>query len=52
MIHFNKNFGEKEIVTRKKIAEDETEIVEEVGPHRENEIMKDRDQEEIMKEID
>ena len=52
MIHSNKNFGEKEIVTRKKIAEEEIVIVEEADQRREKEIMKDRGREEITKGIE
>ena len=52
MIHSNKNFGEKEIVTRKKIAEEEIVIVEEVDQRRGKEIMKDRGREEITKGIE
>ena len=51
-IHFSKNFGEKEIATRKKIAEEEIVIVEEVDQRREKEIMKDRGQDEITKGIE
>lgn len=51
MIHSNKNFGEKEIVTRKKIAEEEIVIVEEVDQPQEKEIMKGRGQEKITREI-
>ena len=52
MIHSNKNFGEKEIVTRKKIAEEEIVIVEEADQRREKEIMKDRGRDEITKGIE
>ena len=52
MIHSNKNFEEKEIVTRKRIAEEEIVIVEEVDQRRGKEIMKDRGREEITKGID
>ena len=51
-IHSNKNFEEKEIVTRKRIAEEEIVIVEEVDQRRGKEIMKDRGREEITKGID
>ena len=49
MIHSNKNFEEKEIATRKKIAEEGIVIVEEVDQRREKEIMKDQGQGEITK---
>ena len=49
MIHSNKNFEEKEIATRKKIAEEGIVIVEEVDQRREKEIMKDRGRGEITK---
>lgn len=52
MIHSNKNFEEKEIVTRKRIAEEEIVIVEEVDQRRGKEIMKDRGREEITKGIE
>ena len=52
MIHSNKNFAEKEIVTRKRTAEEEIVIVEEVDQRRGKEIMKDRGREEITKGIE
>ena len=52
MIHSNKNFEEKEIVIRKRIAEEEIVIVEEVDQRRGKEIMKDRGREEITKGIE